>query len=49
MLDFISLNPHQKKALVIELYNQGKTRRQIAETVLNGGLLMYISHISKSS
>jgi hypothetical protein len=39
MLDFISLNPHQKKALVIELYNQGKTRRQIAETVLNGGLL----------
>jgi transposase len=33
MLDFISLNQHQKKALVIELYNQGKTRRQIAEVV----------------
>jgi hypothetical protein len=31
--DFISLNQHQKKALVIELYNQGKTRRQIAEIV----------------
>jgi hypothetical protein len=33
MLDFISLNQHQKKALVIELYNRGKTRRQIAEVV----------------
>ncbi len=31
MSDFISLNQHQKKALVIELYKQGKTRRQIAE------------------
>jgi transposase len=27
------LNKHQKKALVIEYYKQGKTRRQIAETV----------------
>ena len=33
MSDFVLLNRHQKKALVIELYNQGKTRRQIAETV----------------
>jgi len=33
MLDFISLNQHQKKALVIQLYEQGKTRRQIAEIV----------------
>jgi len=31
MSNFVSLNRHQKKALVIELYNQGKTRRQIAE------------------
>jgi hypothetical protein len=31
MSDFISLNKHQKKALVIQLYEQGKTRRQIAE------------------
>jgi hypothetical protein len=31
MSNFIPLNRHQKKALVIELYNQGKTRRQIAE------------------
>ena len=31
MSDFISLNQHQKKALVIQLYEQGKTRRQIAE------------------
>jgi hypothetical protein len=30
---FISLNQHQKKALVIQLYEQGKTRRQIAEIV----------------
>ena len=30
---FQSLNKHQKKALVIEFYNQGKTRRQIAEVV----------------
>jgi subtilisin len=27
MSDFISLNQHQKKALVIQLYQQGKTRR----------------------
>jgi transposase len=33
MSNFVSLNMHQKKALVIELYNQGKTRRQIAEIV----------------
>ena len=33
MSNFVSLNRHQKKALVIELYNQGKTRRQIAEIV----------------
>jgi hypothetical protein len=33
MSDIVLLNKHQKKALVIELYNQGKTRRQIAETV----------------
>jgi transposase len=31
MSNFVSLNRHQKKALVIELYTQGKTRRQIAE------------------
>jgi len=31
MSNFVSLNRHQKKALVIELYEQGKTRRQIAE------------------
>jgi hypothetical protein len=31
MSDFTSLNQHQKKALVIQLYEQGKTRRQIAE------------------
>ena len=31
MSNFVPLNKHQKKALVIELYNQGKTRRQIAE------------------
>jgi hypothetical protein len=31
MSDFASLNQHQKKALVIQLYEQGKTRRQIAE------------------
>ena len=31
MSEFISLNQHQKKALVIQLYEQGKTRRQIAE------------------
>ena len=30
---FRTANRHQKKALVIELYNQGKTRRQIAEIV----------------
>jgi hypothetical protein len=33
MSDFVSLNQHQKKALVIQLYQQGKTRRQIAEAV----------------
>jgi cytidylate kinase len=31
MSDFASINQHQKKALVIQLYEQGKTRRQIAE------------------
>jgi hypothetical protein len=31
MSDFTSLNQHQKKAFVIQLYEQGKTRRQIAE------------------
>jgi hypothetical protein len=31
MSDIVLLNKHQKKALVIELYKQGKTRRQIAE------------------
>jgi hypothetical protein len=31
MSDFTSLNQHQKKTLVIQLYEQGKTRRQIAE------------------
>ena len=36
MSDFISLNQHQKKALVIQLYEQGKTRRQIAEVVHMG-------------
>jgi transposase len=33
MSNFVSLNRYQKKALVIELYSQGKTRRQIAEIV----------------
>jgi hypothetical protein len=33
MSDIVLLNKHQKKALVMELYKQGKTRRQIAETV----------------
>jgi hypothetical protein len=33
MSNLVSLNKHQNKALVIELYNQGKTRRQIAEIV----------------
>ena len=33
MSNFVPPNRHQKKALVIELYNQGKTRRQIAEIV----------------
>jgi transposase len=36
MSDFTSLNQHQKKALVIQLYEQGKTRRQIAEAVHMG-------------
>jgi hypothetical protein len=31
MSDLTSLNQHQKKALVIQLYEQGKTIRQIAE------------------
>lgn len=33
MSNLVPLNRHQKRALVIELYNQGKTRRQIAEIV----------------
>jgi hypothetical protein len=33
MSDIVLLNKPQKKALVIELFKQGKTRRQIAETV----------------
>jgi hypothetical protein len=33
MSDIILLNKHQKKAFVIKLYKEGKTRRQIAETV----------------
>ena len=33
MSNFVPLNRHQKKALVIELYKQGKTIRQIAEIV----------------
>jgi transposase len=33
MSDIVLLNKHQKKALVIELYKQGKTRRRIAEIV----------------
>jgi hypothetical protein len=33
MSNFVPLNRHQKKALVIELYSQGKTRRQMAEIV----------------
>ena len=33
MSDILLLNKHQKRALVIELYEQGKTRRQIAEVV----------------
>jgi hypothetical protein len=33
MSDFTSLNQHQKKALVVQLYEEGKTRRQIAEVV----------------
>jgi hypothetical protein len=36
MSNFISLNQHQKKVLVIQLYEQGKTRRQIAEVVHMG-------------
>jgi hypothetical protein len=30
MSDFASLNQHQKKALVIQLYEQGKTRRHMS-------------------
>ena len=33
MSNIVLLNRHQKKALVVEFYKQGKTRRQIAETV----------------
>jgi transposase len=33
MSNFVPLNRHQKRALVIELYDHGKTRRQIAEIV----------------
>jgi transposase len=33
MSEVVLLNKHQKKALVIKLYKQGKTRRQIAEVV----------------
>lgn len=33
MFEIVLLNKRQKKTLVIELYKQGKTRRQIAETV----------------
>jgi hypothetical protein len=33
MSEIVLLNKHQKKALVIELYKQGKTRRQMAEVV----------------
>jgi transposase len=33
MSEIVLLNKHQKKALVIELYKQGKARRQIAEIV----------------
>jgi hypothetical protein len=33
MSEFTSLNQHQKKALVIQLDEQGKTRRQIVEVV----------------
>jgi hypothetical protein len=36
MSNFVSLNRHQKKALVIQLYEQGKTRRQIAEVAHMG-------------
>jgi hypothetical protein len=36
MSDIASLNQHQKKTLVIQLYEQGKTRRQIAEVVHMG-------------
>jgi hypothetical protein len=33
MSEIILLNKHQKKALVIEFFKQGRTRRQIAEIV----------------
>jgi transposase len=36
MSNLVPLKRHQKKALVIELYKQGKTRRQIAEIVHMG-------------
>ncbi len=36
MSNFVPLTRHQKKALIIELYNQGKTRRQIAEVAHMG-------------
>ena len=36
MSNFVPLNRHQKNALVIQLYEQGKTRLQIAEVVHMG-------------
>ena len=36
MSETVLLNKHQKKALVIQLYQEGKTRRQIAEVVHMG-------------
>jgi hypothetical protein len=36
MSNLVPLNRHQKKALVIQLYEQGKTRRQIAEVAHMG-------------
>ena len=36
MTNLVPLNRHQKKVLVIDLCNQGKTRRQIAEVAHMG-------------
>jgi hypothetical protein len=36
MSEIVLLNQHQKKALVVQLYEQSKTRRQIAEVVHMG-------------